>query len=128
MRIMPTPTSGKINYDVREAINKNIFKGYELGFGMGDGVVDTISQYAGPLKWAQDFIDQKENSYPVKLIDVCNRFKEKYSIWDNVDSGKDYKVLKNEFFGISCDCMSEESPEKCSHTMMPTDTRVIKAF
>ena len=37
-----------------------------------------------------------------------------------------YEITKNEFFGVSCDCINSSSPYDCSHSVIVSDSKVME--
>lgn len=51
-------------------------------FGRGDDTVATYSSLMPGLKWAYEFEKKVQNAKPVKIVDYCSSFNEKYSPFD----------------------------------------------
>lgn len=83
---------------------------------MGDGSVDSSSLFYAPLKWAFEFDNEFPNSKPIKFVDFCSVYNEKYNIYDNHKGVRE--IEKNEFFGISCDCVDSGKFEICNHAFI----------
>ena len=69
----------------------------------------TFSSLMPALKWAHEYENNTENSKPVKIVDYCSFINEKYNPYDVTEGDKPYKINKNEFFGVQCDCISSKS-------------------
>ena len=98
----------------------------EYNYGHGDDTVPTFSSLTFPFKWAYEFEKKKENTYPIKFVDFCSRFNEKYNPYDKIQGDKEYEIEKNGFFGINCDCFDSPDPTACDHGKSIGDSYLIK--
>jgi len=64
-----------------------------------------------------------ENSKPIKIIEYCSVYNEKYNPYDYFEGER--KILKNEYFGMSCECY-EDPKRVCYHTNMNVDKYFLK--
>ena len=127
LRTFKTPKQMIWDEDLTEYIKKRKVYEPEKVWGYGDEVLDTTSLLISSLKWAYEFDHKKnKNAKPVKIIDVCSNYNEKYFVYDKNDSNEEFEVTKNEFFGINCDCMLDDNPTNCSHGLLVSDSYLIK--
>jgi hypothetical protein len=98
----------------------------------GDGTVSSWSSLLVGLKWIYDKYNDKDNVLPqnIQLVEFCSLLSK---------SGKEYLYDKKaktpqEFSVLSCDCLDsdglykteETSANKCSHSEMISDKKIIK--
>ena len=104
-------TTQKLDYDVDlfDLIKNDSYGMAKVEYGQGDDTVPTFSSIMPALKWAYEFDNEVTNSKPVKIVDYCSFVNEKYNPFDITDGDKQYKITKNGFFGIQCDCISSKS-------------------
>ena len=124
LRTYPTAAVFIWDKDLKESREKYQFYDPDRTINSyGDETVDTTSLLLAPLKWAYEF-DKKTNpnARPVKIIDVCSEYNEKYNIYDVYNPDSEYKFNKNEFIGMKCDSFNEELPTKSTHSFMIHDT------
>ena len=115
------------NYNITESTIKDEYaEPSEIVFGYGDDTVPTYSSLIPTLKWAKEFEKKEKNAKPIKIVDLCSNFNEKYTIYDTLDNNKEYEIEKNEFFGINCDCMVSNSVKDCGHARMVHDSYILK--
>ena len=143
------------NYNITEYTKKDLYaEPNEIIYGNGDDTVPSYSSLIPVLKWSKEFekknskkakkkSEDKKQKYsnskkkefskeeefdpkPVKIIDLCSSYKEKYTVYDTVDNNKEFEITKNEFFGIYCDCMESKSTKDCGHSRMVHDSYVLK--
>lgn len=121
-------TTQKLVYgpDLMDSLITDTYHKPIIVYGYGDKTVDAYSQFIPLLKWAKEYDDGEQHSNPVKIVDLCSIYKEKYEPFDDFYSSGEKKMNKNEFFGISCDCIESDSPVKCNHGLMIQDTSIIR--
>ena len=130
LRTSPTPATIIWKNDIKKCQKEKKFCNPEkLIYSYGDNTVDTTSLLLAPLKWAYEF-DKKSDPHakPVKIIDLCSTYNEKYNIYDLKEKNKEYKINKNEFIGNLCDSFHEQVPKQSNHAVMPRDTFFMKTF
>jgi len=120
-------TISRIVYDKdpRSATMKNKFYTPDhIDYKQGDGVVLTTSALTPGIKWADDFAQGAPNAKPVNLIELCSNFNQRSSVFDDVTNKK---VTKNSYFGIKCDCSSNQPVlgKDCNHGGMVVDNGLI---
>ncbi len=95
-------TYQKMEYDADlwDYKKKDTFFYPKITVGKGDETVTTNSSLIIGFKWAWEFDNKVENAKPVKFVDFCSTFNEKYNPYDLIEGSKEYKLEKNEFFGI----------------------------
>lgn len=128
LRTYPTPAIYIWKKDIKEDLKNSKFHDPEKTINSyGDQTVDTTSLLMAPLKWAYEFDNKKNpNAKPVKIIDVCSEYNEKYTIYDKYKPNSEYEFTKNEFIGMNCDSFNEEVPSKSTHSVMITDTYFMR--
>ena len=130
LRTHPTPASFIWNKDLKKyQKEKKFYNPEKVIYSYGDGTVDTTSLLLAPLKWAHEF-DHKShpNAKPVKIIDFCSTYNEKYNIYDEKENNKEYKVNKNEFIDNLFDSFYEPISTNSNHGNMVTDSFFMKKF
>lgn len=89
------------NKNLFDLIKEDQYLEPEPGYGRGDNTVPTFSSLIPALKWAIEFEEKKiKGAKPVKIADYCSRYNEKYSPYDETSGSDQFKITKNEFFGI----------------------------
>lgn len=126
LRTQQTPIKFNYKEDIKKYVEKDEFYMPEMEYSHGDGTVESASLFIPSLKWAQEFEDGVENSHPVKIVELCSRYNRKDSIYDNIDSTGVFKILKNEYVGLSCDCDLKPLADDCGHQFMVVDSEMIK--
>ncbi len=86
--------------NITELNEKNVLFEESVDWIYGDETVDTLSLYLAPLKWAHEFDHKLPNSKPIKIVDFCSHYNEKYTVYDNYDERGEKRITKNEFLGI----------------------------
>lgn len=121
-------TYKKFDYDrdIRECVESDSYCTPKYTYGYGDDTVPTFSTLTFPFKWAYEFENKKENAKPVKFVDFCSRFNEKYSPYDKMNGDEEYMIEKNEYFGIDCDCFNAKNSKECNHSKSIGDSSLIK--
>ncbi len=97
------------NKDLNKAAEKKQFTKPYITYSNGDSTVPLFSAIIPNLKWIWEFNQKKKNAKPVKIVDFCSHFNEKYNPYDKTEGDKEFKFLKNDFFGIQCDCIGIKS-------------------
>lgn len=82
-RANPTPVKLVWKGPLKPHIEKKEYFEPEEINGYGDGMVPSNSLFYGPLKWAFEFDKGLKGSKPVKIIDFCSDYNERYSIYDD---------------------------------------------
>ena len=126
LRTLKTFKQYIFDFNITDVTSKENFAVPEIKYGQGDGTVPSYSQIIPPLKWAKEFKNEEKNSKPVKIIDYCSSYKEKYNIYDQMEDNKEYKMTQNEFFGIKCECFEDNTPDKCNHASIMQDSHVVE--
>ena len=130
LRTHPTPVTFIWKNDLKKSQEqKKFYDPDKVVYSYGDGTVDTTSLLLAPLKWAHEF-DHKShpNAKPVKIIDFCSTYNEKYNIYDEKENNKEYKVNKNEFIDNLFDSFYEPISTNSNHGNMVTDSFFMKKF
>lgn len=98
-----------------------------IGLIPGDETVPTISSVTLPLKWAMAHQEDPKKSKPVKFVEMCSTLHQDRSIFDEKDSGKEFKVTKSDYIGLKCKCLGRNMKDfdKCHHSTMHSDPHVI---
>ena len=127
LRTFKTPKQMIWEEDIKDYIKKKKVYEPKKIWGYGDEVLDTTSLLISSLKWAYEFDHKKnKNAKPVKIIDICSNYNEKYFVYDKNDINQEFEITKNEFFGINCDCMFDKDTTNCSHGLLISDSYWIK--
>lgn len=121
-----TPYILEYNDNLFDLKKKNQFGTATIVNGTGDETVPTYSALLPAFKWAWEFQHKKQDAKPVKIVDYCSSFNEKYNPFDETESGSEFKINKNEFLGIQCDCMTSNKFQPCYHAAIINDSYVIK--
>ena len=121
-------TFKKIEYSMNlfDLVKDNVYGNYKAVFGSGDDTVPSYSAIIPGLKWAWEFSKMKRSSKPVKIVDYCSYFNEKYNPYDVTDQNKPFEANKNDFFGIQCDCITSKNKQTCIHPSIISDTHLIR--
>ena len=130
LRTYPTPTTFIWKNDIKKSQQqKKFYNPEKIIYSYGDNTVDTTSSLLAPLKWAFEFDNKSNpNAKPVKIIDLCSTYNEKYNIYDKKDKDKEFEINKNEFIGNMCDSFHEEVPSLSNHASMVKDSFFMKTF
>lgn len=112
--------------DLMEYIERDIYPKPKVIYGYGDKTVDAYSQFIPLLKWAKEFEDKKEGAMPLKIIDFCSIYNEKYNPFDGTNAQGENIICQNDFFGISCSCINSQNPLKCNHGLMVQDNSIFE--
>lgn len=78
-------TVNRLDYDIDlyDLLKNNTYGKSKSQYGHGDETVPTVSSIIPGLKWAWEFDNKKKDAKPVKIVDYCSLFNEKYSPYDN---------------------------------------------
>ena len=125
MRTLKTFKQFIFDFNITDVTSKENFAIPEIIYGHGDGTVASFSQLIPPLKWANEFKNEKKNSKPVKIVDYCSKYNEKYNIYDDNETDQEFKITKNEFFGMKCDCFEDNTAENCNHSSILQDSYLL---
>lgn len=112
--------------DLMDSLKTDTYYKPQVVYGYGDKTVDAYSQFIPLLKWAKEFDDGVPGAAPVKIVDFCSVYNVKYSPFDGENTEGEKVHIKNDFFGISCNCISSSSPLKCNHSMMIQDDSALE--
>jgi len=131
---MPTMKSFTWNYDPRKNTEREKYAPpNKTTYTLGDKTVPTASSLLPAFKWSWEF-DNKEkaglpHAKPVKTVEVCSRYNNKGTIYDQKLSNLKYKVLENEYIGLECACAENNRVvpgDACAHSPILTDAGLIK--
>ena len=107
-RGIKTPRRLEYDYDLYDLVKNNEYGEPKKEYGHGDDTVSSNSLIIPGLKWAWEFDNKKKNAKPVKIVDYCSVFNEKYTPYDQTFSDQEFQITRNEFFGIQCDCQTSK--------------------
>lgn len=124
LRSGPTPQRYEYDVDVRSYLFNHDFPNPKITYGYGDGELTSTTLFAGPLKWAYEYDQNMEGTYPVKLVDICSTYNIKYNVYDAATTDGEFYMNRNEFLGISCDCIQDQRPYNCMHPLLLADNNV----
>ena len=83
LRTLDTKEHITFKKNITQYIKENKDVNGHIKYGYGDGTVNSDSLFLAPLKWAYEFIKKKKGAKPIKFVDFCSNYNEKYSIFDN---------------------------------------------
>lgn len=119
----PTPAGADWDENILDIIKRKEYAQPKYKLKHGDGVVDVNSAIYPLLKWAYEFDKKVPNAKPIKIVQRCGSYNEKYFIYDNHSGERE--SLQNEYFGISCECV-DDPKQSCFHGDMNHDKYLFR--
>lgn len=126
LRSMATDIRYTYGPDLRKYVDDDKFYEPTVDTGMGDGSVVSYSQFIPLLKWAKEYDDGQKGAQPVKFVDFCSIYKNRYDPYDEINEFGEKIISENGFFGISCDCIKDKTPGSCNHGVMIKESNLLK--
>ena len=105
------------------------------GYTNGDGTVPTASSLLPALKWGWEYENQQNSDLdtgakPVKVVEWCSIHNNKGTIYDDRDLDSIFRVNKNEYIGLSCECLGSTDDDRdegadCAHSAIINDSYLM---
>ncbi|EAS04696.2 lecithin-cholesterol acyltransferase (macronuclear) [Tetrahymena thermophila SB210] len=118
-------TEWNFNYKkhTREVFEKtnNFYFPEDIKTGLGDGTVPTFSAILPGFKWFHEYQKSKENSKPIKLVEICSNIKKNNPFYDSTSISGEQEQNKSEYRGIDCECSKGGDIGNCYHSCFIND-------
>lgn len=129
-----TPAYYEFGDDFQKMIQSGMYPRPILtGHVYGDQTVPAYSTFLPALRWAYGFDnkkpDDKINHQPVKFVEFCSVVRRDESVYDEKIPGKPFKMTKNGYIGLRCECNGRENGDDysaCVHAKTHVDVYTIK--